>query len=249
MIVVAVDEIGDVARAWSDAVGAALVPGAAALLVTSDRMAASVALVASGTTSLGPLERGPCAAAPGKELPFWPPRARSARRRHAAPGLRSVLDAPRHGRPRSGRAHPDLTRFRSVRLCSGISPRSARFPPFDYARESACNHSRFLNSIPAPITAAIAGRRSSSSSASLALVFALGGCSKAYIPNTDVEDTGDNRKIVHFCEEYRHAVEDKNIGKLLALASPRYHEDGGNTCAARTTSTTTGSKSTSRASS
>ena len=57
----------------------------------------------------------------------------------------------------------------------------------------------------------------------------LAACSRAYIPNTDVEDTGDNRKVVLFCEEYRHAVEDKNIGKLLALASPRYHEDGGNT--------------------
>jgi hypothetical protein len=66
----------------------------------------------------------------------------------------------------------------------------------------------------------------------LALVLfalALGACSKTYIPNTDVEDTSDNRKVILFCEEYRHAVEDKNIGKLLSLASPRYHEDGGNT--------------------
>ena len=59
--------------------------------------------------------------------------------------------------------------------------------------------------------------------------FVLAACSKTYIPNTDVEDTSDNRKVVLFCEEYRHAVEDKNIGKLLTLASPRYHEDGGNT--------------------
>jgi hypothetical protein len=57
----------------------------------------------------------------------------------------------------------------------------------------------------------------------------LTACSKTYIPNTEVEDTGDNRKVIVFCEEYRHAVEDKNIGKLLALASARYHEDGGNT--------------------
>ena len=57
----------------------------------------------------------------------------------------------------------------------------------------------------------------------------IGGCSKSYIPNTDVEDNSENRKVVLFCEEYRHAVEDKNIGKLLSLASPRYHEDGGNT--------------------
>jgi hypothetical protein len=55
------------------------------------------------------------------------------------------------------------------------------------------------------------------------------GCSKTYIPNTDVEDTSDNKKVVAFCEDYRHALEDKNIGKLLKMASPRYHEDGGNT--------------------
>jgi hypothetical protein len=66
-------------------------------------------------------------------------------------------------------------------------------------------------------------------SALVCLTLALTGCSKAYIPNTDVEDTSDNRKVILFCEEYRHAVEDKNIGKLLSLASPRYHEDGGNT--------------------
>ena len=55
------------------------------------------------------------------------------------------------------------------------------------------------------------------------------GCSKSYIPNTDVEDSSDNRKIISFCEEYRHAVEDKDVGALLKLASPRYYEDGGNT--------------------
>lgn len=55
------------------------------------------------------------------------------------------------------------------------------------------------------------------------------GCSKTYIPNTDVEDTSENKRVVAFCEEYRHAVEDKNVGRLLQLASPRYYEDGGNT--------------------
>jgi hypothetical protein len=71
--------------------------------------------------------------------------------------------------------------------------------------------------------------RSLSATAALTGLLALAGCSKTYIPNTDVEDNGDNRKVVLFCEEYRHAVEDKNIGKLLSMASPRYHEDGGNT--------------------
>ena len=62
-----------------------------------------------------------------------------------------------------------------------------------------------------------------------ALAFAASACSKTYIPNTEVEDSSENRKVILFCEEYRHAVEDKNIGKLLSLASARYHEDGGNT--------------------
>ena len=55
------------------------------------------------------------------------------------------------------------------------------------------------------------------------------GCSKSYIPNTDVEDSSENKKVVAFCEQYRHAVEDKDVGTLLKLASPRYYEDGGNT--------------------
>lgn len=69
----------------------------------------------------------------------------------------------------------------------------------------------------------------------LTLVLALAalpvatGCSKSFIPNTDVEDTSDNRRVVKFCEEYRHAVEEKNVGKLLSMVSPRYFEDGGNT--------------------
>jgi hypothetical protein len=57
----------------------------------------------------------------------------------------------------------------------------------------------------------------------------LAGCSKNYIPNTDVEDTSENRKIIFFCEDYRHAVEDKDVAKLLSFASPQYFEDGGNT--------------------
>jgi hypothetical protein len=64
-----------------------------------------------------------------------------------------------------------------------------------------------------------------------ALVLGLGatGCSKSYIPNTDVEDTSENRKIIKFCEEYRHAVEDKDVAKLVSMAHARYFEDGGNT--------------------
>ncbi len=56
----------------------------------------------------------------------------------------------------------------------------------------------------------------------------LSGCATRYIPNTDVEDTEDNRSVVTFCERYRHAVELKEVGELMKLASNEYYEDGGN---------------------
>lgn len=56
----------------------------------------------------------------------------------------------------------------------------------------------------------------------------IAGCATHYIPNTDVEDTDDNRKLVSFCERYRHAVETKDVATLLKLAAPSYYEDGGN---------------------
>ena len=54
------------------------------------------------------------------------------------------------------------------------------------------------------------------------------GCAARYIPNTDVEDSDDNRKVITFCERYRHDVELKEVGDLLKLASRDYYEDGGN---------------------
>ncbi|MDI1429674.1 MULTISPECIES: hypothetical protein [Polyangium] len=56
----------------------------------------------------------------------------------------------------------------------------------------------------------------------------LTGCATRYIPNTDVEDTDENRKIIAFCEKYRHAVEEKDLSVLYSFASPDYYEDGGN---------------------
>jgi hypothetical protein len=66
----------------------------------------------------------------------------------------------------------------------------------------------------------------------LAASAVVGGCTTHYIPNTDVEDSEENRKIISFCEKYRHAVENKDIGAILQLASPQYYEDGGNVDAA-----------------
>src|SRR5260370_33547997 len=64
----------------------------------------------------------------------------------------------------------------------------------------------------------------------LGLAFAVlsFGCAKTYIPNTDVQDTSENRNIILFCEKYRHAMEDRSVGDLLKLMSPAYFEDAGN---------------------
>lgn len=62
----------------------------------------------------------------------------------------------------------------------------------------------------------------------LAVAFGPSACATHYIPNTDVEDTDENREVIRFCERYRKALEEPNVGILMSLASPRYYEDGGN---------------------
>ena len=57
---------------------------------------------------------------------------------------------------------------------------------------------------------------------------ATAGCSHSYIPNTDLDDTNENRQIVVFCEKYRRAVEERDVEALVAMASTRYFETGGN---------------------
>ncbi|MBX3182094.1 MAG: hypothetical protein KIT72_10440 [Polyangiaceae bacterium] len=54
------------------------------------------------------------------------------------------------------------------------------------------------------------------------------GCKTHYIPNTDVEDTDFNQRVIEFCEQYRRAVERQNVALLLKLADENYYEDGGN---------------------
>lgn len=54
------------------------------------------------------------------------------------------------------------------------------------------------------------------------------GCTPQLIPNTDLEDTVQNRSLVDVCEKYRKAVENRDIDTLLALAHEDYYEDGGN---------------------
>ena len=63
----------------------------------------------------------------------------------------------------------------------------------------------------------------------LALALMEVGCTREVIPNTDVEDNDFNRGVVEFCEDYRHAVERRNVPMLLKFADPKYYEDGGST--------------------
>lgn len=66
-----------------------------------------------------------------------------------------------------------------------------------------------------------------------ALVFAVTALSAAgtgcthYIPNTTVPDTSENREVLRFMETYRHAVEEQNVGALLAMTDPLYLDEVG----------------------
>ncbi len=59
-----------------------------------------------------------------------------------------------------------------------------------------------------------------------ASLFAAVGCQKN-IPNTTVADTPANREVITFLEKYRHAVESRDVGALLAMAHPQYLDDNG----------------------
>ncbi|MEM7136451.1 MAG: hypothetical protein AAF500_07730 [Myxococcota bacterium] len=58
------------------------------------------------------------------------------------------------------------------------------------------------------------------------VALAASGCKKK-IPNTTVDDTPANRGIINFMENYRRAVEERDVGALLAMAHPQYLDDNG----------------------
>lgn len=65
---------------------------------------------------------------------------------------------------------------------------------------------------------------------SLLLVLGLAllvGCTTRYIGNTQVEDTEENRAILRVIEQYRRAVEDRDIQRILDLTSDNFFEDPG----------------------
>lgn len=64
-------------------------------------------------------------------------------------------------------------------------------------------------------------------STALPLALLLVACSRDVIPNTTVEDSAENRKVVEFVEKYREAVEQRDTATLQQLASEDYFDDMG----------------------
>lgn len=64
----------------------------------------------------------------------------------------------------------------------------------------------------------------------LAVLFITGmvACAHDPIPGTTIEDTPENRDILKVVEAYQQAIERRDSDALMALVSPRYFEDNGN---------------------
>lgn len=67
----------------------------------------------------------------------------------------------------------------------------------------------------------------------LAAPAGMSGCASVRpIPGTKIPDTPAHREVLARVEEYRVALEQRDAGKLLAMASPNYYEDSGTPSAA-----------------
>lgn len=53
----------------------------------------------------------------------------------------------------------------------------------------------------------------------------VSGCAAGVIPNTEVPDLGENRKVVEFVERYRKGMESRDFDEVLALVSERYFDE------------------------
>lgn len=60
----------------------------------------------------------------------------------------------------------------------------------------------------------------------LFVICTVTGCTRM-IPNTTVPDTSENREVLAVMERYRHAVEERSVSTLLALADPLYLDEVG----------------------
>lgn len=62
-----------------------------------------------------------------------------------------------------------------------------------------------------------------------ALWIVSASCAHGTIPGTQIDDTEENREILALVDEYRRAVENLDADAILALVSPRFFENNGNT--------------------
>lgn len=63
--------------------------------------------------------------------------------------------------------------------------------------------------------------------ASLALLLAVTACTTKYIGNTRIEDTAENREILRVVEQYRRAMDDRDVQRILELCADEFFEDPG----------------------
>jgi ketosteroid isomerase-like protein len=61
-----------------------------------------------------------------------------------------------------------------------------------------------------------------------ALLVVFTACAHGKIGGTQIEDTDENREILKLVERYHRAVESRDADAVLAMVSPRYFEDNGN---------------------
>lgn len=61
----------------------------------------------------------------------------------------------------------------------------------------------------------------------LALLLAVTACTTKYIGNTRIEDTSENREILRVVENYRRAMDDRDVQRILDLCADDFFEDPG----------------------
>ncbi len=61
----------------------------------------------------------------------------------------------------------------------------------------------------------------------LAALLVLSACTTRYIANTRIEDTSENRAILTVIEQYRRAVDDRDVERILELTTDDFFEDPG----------------------
>lgn len=54
----------------------------------------------------------------------------------------------------------------------------------------------------------------------------LAACARN-IPNTEIQDTPDNRAVIAAVDAYRRAFDSRNADAVMALVSPAYYDDSG----------------------